>query len=159
MCFNKKKYSTWEENKWCSTRKTFSAVSHKNIIRWFFKIVSTNGLILYFSVYKLPKGTPTFIACFVDVCDVVHSPITFWTREEKRTQKDLSGLLAMTHIHTHIHKRSITFQVCSFYCARDFFFALCEVLYDITYIRLCLRRLTKEVYLPAYTRWKGFCPQ
>lgn len=106
----------------------------------FFQNLSTNGLILYFSMYKLPKGPPTFIACLVDVY-VVHSPITFWTRGEKRTQKDLSWLLAMTHtyytiysIHAHItYKRSITFQVCSFYCAGDFFFALCKMLYDIKY--------------------------
>lgn len=94
----------------------------------FFQNLSTNGLILYFSMYKLPKGPPTFIACLVDVY-VVHSPITFWTRGEKRAQKDLSWLLAMTHtytiysIHTYItYKRSITFQVCSFLLCRRFLF-------------------------------------
>jgi hypothetical protein len=71
----------------------------RTIYNIFFQNLSTNGLILCFPVYKLPKGPPTFIACLVYVCDVVHSPITFWTREEKRTQKDLSWLLAMTHIH------------------------------------------------------------
>jgi len=42
--------------------------------------------------------------------------------------------ILLYHIYTYIiYKRSITFQVCSFYCARDFFLALCKMLYDLKY--------------------------
>jgi len=108
----------------------------------FFQNLSTNGLILCFSVYKLPKGPPTFIACLVNVCDVVHSPITFWTRGGKKNSKrsilvvsddTYTHTMHSIHVYNILYKRSITFQVCSFYCAGDFFFALCKMLYDIKY--------------------------
>jgi hypothetical protein len=104
-------------------RKTFS---HRITLVCFLDFEHKWFNIVFFSVYiyiyKLPKGLPTFIARLTDayiICDVVHSPITIRMREAKRTQKDLSWLLAMTH--THVYKRSITFQVCSFYCAEDLF--------------------------------------
>lgn len=127
----------------------------------FFHDLSTNGLILYFLVYKLPKGPPTFIACLVDVlrCSI-HSPITLWTRGGKKNSKrsilvvsDDTYIYDVPCIYNIIYKRSITFQVCSFYCAGDFFFALCKTLYDIKYAILTYMFETfnyKKVYPQIY---------
>lgn len=123
--------------------------------------------------YELPKGPTAFIARSAAHADRItrtslmllytytRSPITFWTTKrgiKKKTQKDPSWLLAMTHtgvyyVYKYTYKRSITFRVRSFYCARRFlpFFLLFfffsalrkNSLYDIhTHVRLCLRRLT-----------------
>lgn len=70
MCLKreKKRFHVMRGGNKRNGRKKIYVLSQYIIHRYiFFQKFSTNGLILYFSVYKLPKGPPTFIACLVDV--------------------------------------------------------------------------------------------
>lgn len=136
----------------------------------FFPSSSTNGLIyiiVFSSVYKLPKGPPTFIARLqqngYNICAYAMQYVLQLHFERGRKKKNSKRSILVVSDDTYKHTRAAIHNISSVFvllCQWFLFSPSVQFLYDITlyYVRLWLRRLTKEVHLPAnIRRRKSFC--